>query len=358
MGVLAKLLVKEFLKILIICMLVFIFLYLMIDFTGAIDNFIEANVPKKLIFSYYINRTPAIAVQMLPPACLITVIILFSMMKRNNEIIALKACGVSVWKISQPIMITSLFLSAALFLFSEVMVPYTSSKSNDLWRVEVNKQKPGRSMGRNDVWYKGSNCIYWIKQIDGEKKTMMEPSLYFFDDSFRLIKSIKGRVAIWKNGTWDIRDGIVQTLEEDGSYGVSKFQQLELRLPERPEDFVGEERKPEEMGYHQLKGFAERLRLEGYDATKYFVELNIKIAFPFIIVIMALVGIPIALWKRSMETPVAVCIGVGFCIAYLLILGLSRALGFGGILPPILAAWLANCLFFFLGIYLMIHVNH
>nr|MBC8456837.1 LptF/LptG family permease [Deltaproteobacteria bacterium] len=85
--------------------------------------------------------------------------------------------------------------------------------------------------------------------------------------------------------------------------------------------------------------------------------INIKIAFPFVILIMALIGIPVALWKKDMGTPVAVSLGIVLCFAYLLILGLSRTLGFAGILPPLLSAWFANSLFLFLGIYLMIHVN-
>ena len=111
------------------------------------------------------------------------------------------------------------------------------------------------------------------------------------------------------------------------------------------------------MGYVQLKRFAQRLKLEGYDATRYFVELNMKIAFPFIVLIMALIGIPVALWKRGMGTPVAVSIGISLCFVYLLIMGLSRTLGFAGILPPFFSAWLANSVFLFLGVYLMIHAN-
>lgn len=357
MGVLARYLIREFFKLLIICQLIFIAIYLMIDFASGIDDFIKANSPKSVMFAYFAYKIPSIAVQMLPAATLTTIIIMFSLMKRNNEITSLKACGANVWRISQPIIITALFLSLALFLFSEVIVPLTSSKANDIWRIAVKKEKPGRFHGRNHIWHKGENCIYWIKQFDNDKMIMMEPTFYFFDSSFRLIKRIDARSGIWKDGAWQIRNGITQDLEKDGGYNMSRFKQLELRLPERPEDFVREEKEPEEMGYQQLKRFAERLRAEGYDATKYFVDINIKIAFPFVILIMALIGIPVALWKKDMSTPVAVSLGIVLCFAYLLILGLSRTLGFAGILPPLLSAWLANSIFLFLGIYLMIHVN-
>ncbi|MDZ7697000.1 MAG: LPS export ABC transporter permease LptG [Deltaproteobacteria bacterium] len=357
MNVLSKYVIKEFFKLLIICQGIFTALYLMIDFTGGIDDFIKADAPKTLMIAYYGYKIPAIAVQMLPVATLTSVIILFSLMKKQNEIVALQASGANVWKISQPIIVTAFFLSLSLFLFSETIVPHTSSASNDIWRVDVKHEAPGGFHGQNHIWYKGDDCIIWIKRFDNERQLMIDPTLYFFDADFRLIKRIDGRFGIWKDHRWEIRNGMVQTLEANDEYTLSRFNTLDLKIPEKPEDFVRQEKEPEEMGYAQLKRFAERLQMEGYDATRYFVDINIKIAFPFIVLIMALVGAPVALWKKEMGAPVAVSIGIALCFIYLLILGLSRTLGFAGILPPVLSAWLANALFLFLSIYLMMHMD-
>ena len=357
MNVLTRYLLKEFFKLLIVCQLVFIALYLMIDFAGGIDDFIKANAPKGVMIAYFAYKIPAIVCQMLPPATLTTVIILFSLMQRNNELVALKACGVNTWQIAQPLILLAAFLSIALFLFSETIVPYASSRSNEIWRVDVKKEHPGRFHGRNHIWYKGNHCIYFIRQFDNQKMMMVDPTFYFFDDQFKITKRIDGRVGIWRDNVWQVENGIVQNREKDGGYNLHKFERLDVKLSENPGDFVREKAEPEEMGYAKLKRFAERLKLEGYDATRYFVELNIKIAFPFIVFIMVLIGIPIAVWKRGMGTPLAVSIGISLCFVYLLILGLSRTLGFAGILPPFFSAWLANSIFLFLGVYLMIHAN-
>jgi len=357
MNVLTRYLLKEFFKLLIICQLVFIALYLMIDFASGIDDFIKAGAPKSVMLTYFAFKIPAIASQMLPPATLTTVIILFSLMKRNNEVVALKASGVNTWQVAQPLVLLAAFFSVALFLFSETIVPYASSRCNEIWRMDVEKENPGRFHGRNHIWYKGKNCIYFIRQFDNRKMMMVDPTFYFFDDQFKITRRIDGRSGIWENNAWQIQNGIVQNREKDGGYNLHKFEQLAVNLGENPEDFVREKVEPEEMGYVQLKRFAERLELEGYDATRYFVELNIKIAFPFIVFIMVFIGIPIALWKKGMGTPVAVSIGISMCFVYLLILGLSRTLGFAGILPPLFSAWLANSIFLFLGVYLMIHAN-
>ena len=358
MSILARYLIREFFKLLVICQLVFIAIYLMVDFASGIDDFIKANASGGVVFAYFFYKIPAIAIQMLPVATLTTVIIMFSQLKRNNEITALRACGANVWRISQPVIVTSLFLSVAMLLFSETVVPATSSRANEIWRVEVKKEAPGRFHGHRHIWYKGDNCIYWMRQFNSQKQMMVGPVLYFFDASFHVKRRIDAHAALWRNGKWVLWKGIVQNRDTDGGYDLHRFKTLQLTLPERPEDFVREEIEPEEMGYQQLERFAERLQSEGYDATRYFVEINIKIAFPFVILIMALMGVPVALWRKGMGTPVAVSIGIALCFVYLLAMGLSRTLGFAGILPPVFAAWLSNCLFLFLGIYLMIHVNH
>ncbi|MCG6877937.1 MAG: LPS export ABC transporter permease LptG [Deltaproteobacteria bacterium] len=357
MNVLTRYLLKEFFKLLIVCQLVFIALYLMIDFASGIDDFIKADAPRSVMIAYFAFKIPAIASQMLPPAILTTVIILFSLMKRNNEMVALKASGVNTWQVAQPLVLLAAFLSVVLFFFSETIVPYASSRCNEIWRIEVKKEHPGRFHGQNHVWYKGKNCIYFIKQFDSRKMMMVDPTFYFFDDKFKITRRIDGRRAVWKENIWQVQNGIVQNREKDGTYDLQKFEHLEVKLDENPKDFIRQNVEPEEMGYVQLKRFARRLKLEGYDATRYFVELNIKIAFPFIVLIMTLMGIPVALWKKGMGTPVAVCIGISLCFVYLLVLGLARTLGFAGILPPLFSAWLANSIFLFFGVYMMIHAN-
>jgi lipopolysaccharide export system permease protein len=119
--------------------------------------------------AYFAFKIPAIASQMLPPATLTTVIILFSLMKRNNEMVALKASGFNTWQVARPLVLLSAFFSIALFLFSETIVPYATSICNEIWRVDVKKENPGRFHGQNHVWYKGKNCIYFIRQFDNRQ---------------------------------------------------------------------------------------------------------------------------------------------------------------------------------------------
>jgi len=357
MRVLKKHLYKEFSRLLLLCLIIFLSLFMIIDFVQKIDNFMEANVSAEIIFSYFLYKTPHILIQMIPVATVISVIVMFCLMKKNREIIALKACGVNILRIFQTIVAISLLIGIFTFLLSEIIVPYTSSKSNEIWDVEVEKQDPRRFYGSDHIWYKSSNSIYWIRHFDIKNKVMENPTFYFFDKAFHLVKKIDARRGSWVDGAWKIKEGIIQESTDDNGYILTKFDELFLEIPETPETFVRAIKNPEDMSYRQLRRYSARVRREGYDNTRYLVDMNIKIAFPLISLILAIIGIPVALGLKKGGTPLAVSIGVGVCFLYTVTLGFSRSLGLSGILPPILAAWSANIIFFFFGIYLMMNVD-
>jgi lipopolysaccharide export system permease protein len=357
MNILSKYVLQEFYKLFAFCEALFVFLFLMVDFLQRIDNFIEAKATKAAVLLYFLYKAPFIMVNMVPAAVLISVIILFTSMKKKNELTALRTSGISLFMLSKTMILGSLFIVVGMFLVSETVVPYTSSKGYRIWNVDVQKQDPGLFYGKEEIWYRGGNAIYWIRQFNPKEKTMGNPTFYFFDRAFRVVKKIEGRKGIWEGDHWRIENGFIQELKEDGQYGFSKFDSYALRLRETPETFMRGTRKPEEMSYWQLKDYAETVRQEGYNNAKYLVDMNIKLAFPFISLILLTIGIPLALAVKKGGSPLAVSIGMAVCFLYVLVLGLSRSLGLAGVLPPLLSAWLASLLFLFLGISMMIHME-
>jgi lipopolysaccharide export system permease protein len=328
-------------------------MFLVIDFVQKLDNFIEAGVSKGKIFSYFLYKIPYITVQMMPIAILIAVIIAFCILKKNNEIMAMKACGLDILRLSRSIIIASLLLSIVSFLLSELVVPYSSSKSNEIWDIEVEKQDPTHFYGSDQIWYKTSNAIYWIRHFNSVGNVMQNPIFYFFDKDFRLVKKIEGKRGIWENGVWKIEEGIIQKVQGDGDYEISKFVDLFLEIAETPDTFKRRIKEPEDMSYQQLKRYAETVGTEGYNNTEYLVDLNLKLSFPLISLVLALLGIPVALKLKKGGMALAVSIGIGLCFLYYVVMGFSRSLGLSGILPPVLSAWTANLIFIFFGVYQM-----
>jgi lipopolysaccharide export system permease protein len=357
MRVLSKYLVREFTKLFLVFEAIFIFLYLSIDVLQKIDNFMKADTSESLVLVYFLYKIPFISVQMIPPAIAVAVIVMFAGMRKSQEITAMKSCGINLFSICRILVFASAIVGMVAFLTSEILVPFASTRSNLIWKKDVQKQDPGLFYGSSQIWYKGADWIYWIRSFDGRNNTMEDPILYFFDESFRLTRKIEGRRGIWENGRWRMEDVVVQVLTGEGTYRVERMETLNLDIPETPESFVKGLKKTEEMGYWQLKRYAEEVREEGYDNSKYLVDMNIKIAFPFICLVLVLMGMPIALRLKKGGAPLAVSLGIAGCFLYVLILGLARSLGLMGVLPPVLAAWLSNLVFSFLGIYLMLHIE-
>jgi lipopolysaccharide export system permease protein len=343
----------QFVKLFFLGELFFFVMYLVVDFLQKVDDFIEHGASARGMVLFFIYKSPLILLQMVPVAVMIATITQFSLMKKNNELTAIKANGVSIGGLSLPLIWTAVVLSVGVFLFSELVVPYATSKSEEIWVTEVKKYGRKQLYHRYNIWHKGDNSIYWIGHLDAEKGILYDPKCFFFDESFTVARNIQAQKAVWQQDRWEFREGFVQKPVSEEDFHFERFEQLNVALPEKPKDFLRPVKEPEEMGYWELKRFSERIEREGYDATPFRVDLNIKLAFPVINLVMVLLGIPIALRLSVGGIPLAVSAGIGACFIYLVVFGFFRSLGLSGTLPPLLSAWLGNILFLLSGIYLM-----
>ncbi|WP_028320446.1 LPS export ABC transporter permease LptG [Desulfatiglans anilini] len=357
MSILQRYIIKEFAYIFCLCLIGFTSIFLIIDFIGKIDNFLEVHAGFSDVVKYFLYKLPFLAVQMTPAATLISVVILFSILRKNNEMTALKASGISVFQSSFPLLIAALILSCCVLAFSETVIPITSSKSEAIWNTVVKRVDSERSLYRNHVWHRGTDRICYIHRFDGKKNEMDQPILYIFDESFVITKEIHAEKAMWKNGEWVGLKGIELTRNENGSYDMVRFKAINMPIEQLPEAFLVPVKEPEEMTYGQLKRFAEQIEADGYDANEYLVNLYLKVAFPFINFLMILWGIPIALSLPKGGAPAAVSVGIGVCFIYIVALGVMRSLGLTGLLPPWLAVWSANIGFGFGGCYVLMRVR-
>jgi len=335
-------------------MITFLMIYLVIDFFGKIDKFLEVNVPINVAFSYFIYQIPFVAQQMTPLSVLISVMLMLGIMSKHNEIVAMKNSGLSTFNLAYPLIAISIIIGIGSFFLSESIVPITSSMANNIWNIQVEKKDPQGAYKLSHLWYRGKDSIYQIRVYNRRKNTIEGLSIFFFDKDFKLIKRIDAKKATWIKGIWYLNDGLIQRVEADGSMKSIRFNHHTIQLAETPQHFERTMKAPEEMSFWELRNYTRKIREEGYDSTRCQVELNTKIAFPFISLVLTLVGVPLALRKKKGGIPFSITIGIGISFLYLLTFGLSRSLSLSGALPPILGAWLANLLFLLFGIYLML----
>jgi len=184
-------------------------------------------------------------------------------------------------------------------------------------------------------------------------------TLYRFSPQFELVERVDARSAKCKEGKWVISDASVTDFAQKGLPVRKNYQEMVLPLPETPHDFQIAEKNPEEMNYRELKDYVQKIERDGYNPSKYRTAMHACISFPFISMIMAILGIPLALRK---ERGSGMALGVGYSILisfiYLVVYSFILELGKGGTLPSFLAAWLGNFIFGLVGVYLLLSVRH
>jgi lipopolysaccharide export system permease protein len=337
---------REILKYIGIVLVTVVGIYLVVDFFERVDNFLGENLPVSRALVYLVYKIPLIIAQILPVAILLAVLITFGLMAKTNELIALKSSGVSIRYLLRPVLWIGILSTGFLFLFSEVLVPVTSANANRIWLLEV-RQKSAVISREKNIWLKDNRLINHIRYYDKTRGIVHGISLFYFDDAFRLSRRLDASRGVFEGGdTWVFHDILEQVLNPDGAYSVNSYEERVETVSFTPESLKIVVKKSEEMSYRELRNYVKRVEAEGYDATPYRVDLYAKIAFPFICLILSVLGIGIAAGGRVRENlPVVIAFGIGIAFLYWIFYSFCLSLGYGGMLPPVVAAWTANVVF-------------
>jgi lipopolysaccharide export system permease protein len=351
--------VREYLKVFGLTLSGLILIYIVVLFFQRVDDFIKYRAPSYLIFEYLLYKIPEVTFQWtLPYAVLLATLLTLGMLSRHSEITAMKAGGISLYRITFPLLFLAFIVSLLSFLGNEYLVPICNQKGQYLISVQVRKLRPSSFFKNYKIWYHSDHRIFNIQLLDPVKKILKGFTLYQFDDHFRCLQRIDAREARWKDGRWRLHDGAVRDFDESGSIRMTSFEEMEYAMPEQWDSFQTIERKSKEMSYSELRTYIQKIQSAGYDATRYLVDLYAKYSYPLLNVIMVLIGVPFAL-KTGRSGGVALSIGVSVMIGFAYGVTFYVFLSFGksGILPPLLSAWTPTLLFGLAGIFTLMSVR-
>lgn len=359
MKIMTRYLLRYFARMLALCSTAFIGIYLLIDFFEKVDDFIDHQASLWDYLSYLFNSVPFIFSQILPLATLTAVVLTLGGLGRTNEVTAMRACGISLWKIVQPFMALALVLSFALLLLNEYVVPWNTKQLNNLLEIKL-KGKQQLQLTHQEVWYRQGDRIINIALASPQENSLQGVTIFFFNDQQQLVKREDIHQAEFTDGIW-IADKLVTrifTPKTGDLVQTGKSTNQKLEIMRSPEDFTGRKELNNELGFRKLSELATKLEQEGYDATHQWVDMHTRIAAPFTCLIMGFLGVPFAL-QRGRNSNIALGIGLslGIGITYFIIQSLVTAFGYSDALPPILAAWAANFIFLMLGVWLLLNVK-
>jgi lipopolysaccharide export system permease protein len=325
-------------------------IYLAVDFFERIDDFMEAGIPVLKTLSFFMLEIPFIVAQIIPICILMSVLIVFSLMARNNEIVALKSSGIRILYLFKPVFIMGCIASVTLFILSDSIVPITMAKFNEIWLKEVRKESTMITKEKN-IWIKGNHRITNIKFFNPKSKVIYGVTDYEFDKNFRLVRRIDAEDGVFEKGKWLLHGIMEQDLDaKNGKYDITFHKNMVENLNFIPEDLTRVAKESDEMTLGELLSYIQKIEREGYDATVYKVDLDAKIAFPFICIIMCMVGTGLSTRGKMKEgMPVVIAYGIGTAFIYWIFYSFCLSLGYGEMLPPAVAAWTANVAFFSFG---------
>lgn len=357
MTIIYRYLTRELLKYFSIVLASVVVIYLSVDFFARIDDFLEAKLPLSLALEFFALKVPLIVGQVMPVGVLLAVLIVFGLMARSNEILAMKSGGISVGYLLKAVCFMGLLSSVLLFVLSEVLIPVTTAKSNEIWRSDVKGESAVAS--KKNIWIRDDRSIYHIAYFNVSHGTIFGVTLNYFDRDFRLVRRLDAQKGIYREEGWRLFDVIEQTLlQGDGSYDVTYKDEIFAELAFGPEALNRVMKKPEEMSYGELSAYIGEVEKEGYDATSHKVDLNAKIAYPLVCIIMSGLGVGLALWRLRKEGFAAnIFYGIVVAFFYWIFHSICLSLGYGDILPPVIAAWLTNVMFACVGILVLLHAD-
>jgi LPS export ABC transporter permease LptG/LPS export ABC transporter permease LptF len=359
---------RSFLGFLVLILMSLLVLVLIFTFFELLSDIIRKGIPLVTVGEYLLDSLPAMLYTYTPLAVLLAVLVTFGLLQKSNEITAMKATGISIYRTTVPVLVICAFLAGGLYLLEESYLPYANTRVETLKNFIKGKpaqtyQSPGRK------WIFGqNNVIYYYEFYDPDRDQFGSISSFEFDPhTFQITKRIYAARAHWEESMqkWVFESGwersFQRRLPEDHSVADKPFQQISRfdvstfpELNEQPSYFKKEIKQSSEMNYSELRSYIRDLQQSGFDVVKLRVQLQKKLAFPLITLVMAILAIPFSLsaGRRGALTGVAAALLIG--VIYWIVSGLFEAMGNVNQLPAILAAWSPDIIFGMAGAYLVL----
>jgi lipopolysaccharide export system permease protein len=358
--ILDDMILRDYALYLAMIMATFLVLALVFTFFELLTDIVRNKVPVVMLAEYLWNLSPSLIYLMAPMAVLLAVLITFGLMEKSSELTAMKASGFSIYRATLPVIVISGLFAGGLFIFDQLYIPRTN-REQEILRNEIKGKPPQTYLQADRKWIFGQNNeIYYYRVFDPDQNVFGGISIFEFDpNTFQLTRRIYAEHARWENRLqkWVFEQGWERSLhgasiQDYRTFDVATFNELH----EDPSYFKKEVKQSSEMNYDELRRYIDDLQQSGFDTVRLKVQLQKKIAFPLITLVMAILAIPFAASGRRGGALVGVAVALAIAVVYWVTAGLFEAMGNANQLPAMLAAWAPDFIFAFAGGYMLLRV--
>ncbi|MCM8795795.1 MAG: LptF/LptG family permease, partial [Candidatus Omnitrophica bacterium] len=322
MRILDRYILKSVVGLFFGCLVIFIFLYIIIDLFSHLEEILKQQINLEILLQYYLAYLPIVFVQVSPITCLLSTLYTFSKLNRNNEIIALRTSGLSIFQITHTIIIFGILVSIFVFWINDRFLPHSFAITEKIkTQMESSTKKPQKKEETftNLTIYGLKNRLFFINKFYPATNTMEGIVILEHDERQNLTKKIVANKGVYRDGLWRFQHSITYNFNENAQIkGEPQYLEEEIMaIPETPHEFLSQRQRPDFMNIAELDAYIFRLSKSGAVAVirNLKVDLYQRFTSPFTSSIIILLGIPFALMIRRRAvglSSVGISIMMGF----------------------------------------------
>lgn len=339
----------------VMVLFIFIFIFIMIDFSENSDDFTDRGATFAEIWNdYYLNYIPEMIRLVIPVAIFSAVLFLTGQLSERLEITAMKAAGVSLYRLIVPYL-TFAVISAVTISFLDARIIPKSNQKRILFEEQYLKQKNER-LDRGDIYRELSpNSILQVNYFDDAKETAYRVRFVNYD-SLKLTSTLVATQMQWKEDKeqWQMTS-VTERIFSDSGYVETKISGKDTTLSILPQDLARSSSDVYQLSYKEAQNYIRAIQRSGAGGVNIpMVQYYGRLAYPFSIIVVILIGFSVASVRRRGGKGVYIAAGLTFSFLYLAFMKIAEPFGYYGAISPELAASLAHICFFFLGVVLLI----
>ena len=357
MKIIDKYILFRFLKIVAVSLLSFIIVVVIVDLIENIDKFIDNNATFDVVILYYIYYLPFIIILALPVSVLLSTMFTIGSIARYHELEVMKATGLSLYRLSLPLLIAGFIISLFMMVFTDVVGVPAEVKKAEIKHEQIEKRKPRDGRVRQNVIKAGKDGWIVYAKLYNERQNYGESVVIQQIESNEVKVAIKAVRMSWleADSTWDLINATRRIFEDGTETEFNAYDTLRADfLPHTPQVMEHRQKNPRDTRLFELLKLIEMKKWMKQDISKEKVELYLKFSFPFSNFIIIILGIPLAANPRRSGSTVGFGISVTVSFIYFIILRAGQSFGHNGSLPPFLAATIGNIIFLVIGLALFL----
>jgi lipopolysaccharide export system permease protein len=354
MKLLSRHIFGEFIRIFFAVVIGILIVYLCIDFLQKADDFIKYRATISQVVSYLLYSLPAMASFSLPIAALIATLLSLGNLSRHNEIIAMRASGVSLAMLLAPVCAGGILISGFAFINNEFIMPVYSARANFIRNVEMEKKQQRAVFQQRKLWLRGpDNSIVNIDLVSPDRNELLGVTIFRMAPDFSVRERIMAGSLAWEDGAWRLKNSRKYAVSDRGVQVQSADGEV-FNIVDSPGDLGMIAKTAQEMNYGELWDYVKRLKMSGYKTARYEVDLHSKISFPLSSLLMVLIAAPLSIQKvRSGGFGKGIAFAVLIAFFYWALVSVGTALARSGALPPLQGAWRATTMFTAAALYIL-----